>query len=490
MNQFSYSKKIIFLIWFGALLIINFNTFWDPPYWDAIMGIYTQGVWLFHHGFDYSLLLKQPGYHLGGPNISLFCLFAPFFALLLKIFPVSLIFFFFHILVNAMAAFSLLLAQLFFQEKSRFSGWIWCLLILFFPIWNAQTASIYLEISIAFFCILSFYQFYKKRMGLAALFCFLGVFTKEISLIQALAYIVYFFYAGTLTFFLKKNSIFRFLKINFLLTLPVLGIYILKNFQTNNVYCCSSFSLSKFIQSIRSLQNLAPTLLILIILYILCIFLFLKNMQILKEKKSLCELLIIYISGFWVAYFYYDHSLIRYPVVVIIPMVLFIHLVITNYGKLSFLIYPLIILCFLNTYGFGLQKLQKSTSRSGSQLERSREYLIDLKANQRLFSYIEKNHYDDPIIAKYPYVQMLTLPEMGYVTRPMKEVYSSGLHPLITPAKPLSLPYNETKQPLFLYSPTVFENKNNGLFMHPYKEDKILYYDVSLDGAVILYEAQ
>lgn len=48
----------------------------DPPYWDALMGAFPQGVWLAEHGFDVARLLTQePVFVDGGPNVYPFSLY-------------------------------------------------------------------------------------------------------------------------------------------------------------------------------------------------------------------------------------------------------------------------------------------------------------------------------------------------------------------------------------------------------------------------------
>lgn len=79
----------------------------------------------------------------------------------------------------------------------------------------------------------------------------------------------------------------------------------------------------------------------------------------------------------------------------------------------------------LNLNGRLYSPLRSYFSRSGDRLERSREYLQDLWANQAACKLLETKYFDRPIVAKWPFVQMLTMPEMGYVSKSLPNVYSA-----------------------------------------------------------------
>ncbi len=52
---------------FAALLALRGAVLLDPPYWDALLGLFPQASWLARHGLDpLALLREQPGYVEGG----------------------------------------------------------------------------------------------------------------------------------------------------------------------------------------------------------------------------------------------------------------------------------------------------------------------------------------------------------------------------------------------------------------------------------------
>lgn len=80
-----------------------------------------------------------------------------------------------------------------------------------------------------------------------------------------------------------------------------------------------------------------------------------------------------------------------------------------------------------------LPELPGAHRRSGEFLERSRAYLDEIDWQRTLCRILEREAFDRTIVAKWPLVQMLTVPEFGYVTRPLPHVYSAGILPRYAP---------------------------------------------------------
>ena len=154
------------------ILLLNLDRVLDPPYWDALTGVYTQGVWLYQHHFDYRLLAHLPNFTAGGPNIHLFYFFAPLYAALLHVFRPTSVFLIIHLVVmNASAA------GLTFEYailRNRCPPWlalVWIASAACNPIWSGQTASLYLEIPLAAAIAVSLHAAWRRRYALAAGAC-------------------------------------------------------------------------------------------------------------------------------------------------------------------------------------------------------------------------------------------------------------------------------------------------------------------------------
>jgi len=55
----------------------------DPPFWDGAVGVFPAARFLVSHGFDWGLLLRQPRYFEGGPNVHALSLVTAYTAVVL-----------------------------------------------------------------------------------------------------------------------------------------------------------------------------------------------------------------------------------------------------------------------------------------------------------------------------------------------------------------------------------------------------------------------
>lgn len=68
---------------FAALVVLRGAVLYDPPYWDALLGLFPQVHWQALHGLDpFRLLREQPGYVEGGACTYPFSAIPPLLALL------------------------------------------------------------------------------------------------------------------------------------------------------------------------------------------------------------------------------------------------------------------------------------------------------------------------------------------------------------------------------------------------------------------------
>lgn len=64
------ARAAAFGIALGAVLLLYGSALFDPPYWDALLGAFPQGLWLARNGFDgVRLLTEEPSYIDGGPSV-------------------------------------------------------------------------------------------------------------------------------------------------------------------------------------------------------------------------------------------------------------------------------------------------------------------------------------------------------------------------------------------------------------------------------------
>ncbi len=74
---------VVLLAAFALLLILRGAVLFDPPYWDALLGLFPQADWQARNGFDpFQLLREQPRYVDGGACVYPFSALPPLAALL------------------------------------------------------------------------------------------------------------------------------------------------------------------------------------------------------------------------------------------------------------------------------------------------------------------------------------------------------------------------------------------------------------------------
>ena len=198
-------------------------------------------------------------------------------------------------------------------------------------------------------------------------------------------------------------------------------------------------------------------------------------------------LLTVYFGGFILAYFNHELPLPRYLVILIMPLslLLFTHLP-RRMGFWTGVV--LIVLQLLNLWGAFYPEL-KSTTRSGACLERSREYLLDLDANRQLCRWLESNIGNNAIVAQWPFAQMLTAPELRYVSQPLPRVYC----PIPVQAYcrgVVSLDDDPSRIPpgaCVIYADNDFEFAFCRIRLQPQGQAEIIYRDETLSGDLLLY---
>jgi hypothetical protein len=79
---------LVALAAFVALLVLRGAVLLDPPYWDALLGLFPQAHWLAVHGLDpFELLRRQPAYVEGGASTYPFSVVPYLLALLERALP-------------------------------------------------------------------------------------------------------------------------------------------------------------------------------------------------------------------------------------------------------------------------------------------------------------------------------------------------------------------------------------------------------------------
>lgn len=466
-------------------LAANASHLIDPPYWDAVIGVYHQGAWLYRHGIHYLDLLRQPTSLAGGPNVNVFYAFSTLFALLLHVLPLKGVFLFFHLVTIAAAGLSTTLFFLMLRPRvGPVCALGWVLAAALNPIWTGQAAAMYIDLPYTAMAALSLYAFWKKRYAAAALTCLVSYFVKNSALLQAAAYLV----VGLL---LLGRYLWRQRRLSretggplLLLMLPCPLMVLLNHWVPAPPFHGSgplfAMRMFRFIYLARYLYPVVLAQLALATALILYKSVSSGPRRLVVEGGEWWVYLAIYCTGFMAAFIIYPVSLTRYMLYLIFPLAALLALLLQNHRRLSMIL--VLVLCLFNAVnqrGSLLGPIPAFAARSGDRLERSREYLEDLETDRDACRFVERSGFDGPILSKWPFALMLALPELGYVSRPLAGV--------VDPYGPDALP-KAGQTVMCVYSPSIYDTGSPGASLKPRPSDRILWTDRRLPGdPVVIY---
>jgi len=461
------------VFWFGFLVLAAANAAYlvSPPYWDGIVGVYSQGVWLARNGFNLVALISEPTFAEGGAYLNPFLAWAMLFAALSRTLPPPVAFAVLHVLTVGLAA--LTLAACFALLSGRTGprlALLWTVAAAANPVFSGQTAGIYLEIPIAACFALSLVLFDRGRFTAAAAVCATGWFMKDSMLIAAAAYATFALVAIALGRGLGIKAHAPRSPRTLVLAAP-LALMLIASVATSTSTQISDLDLALDLEWLARIawlcfpEQIALTALGLLAAsaWLLCgarpVATETPGHAVQRARdRSMVLLLSILLGGFWASFLLHENPLARYTTLVVVPLALLLAIITASRPRFSASLGGcMLVFGLVNQTGALLPELPFYDSRSGHFLERSREYLADLDANRAMAQLLEEHHGDTVIVAKYPFVQMLRLPEIGYVHRTLPNVVAAGWVPRVTEARPFrgfdSLP----PEALIVFAPNVFE---------------------------------
>ena len=482
----------VFFAAFLLLLMANVSVLQDPPYWDALTGIFSQAVWLKDHNFDYMSLWQQPKWTDGGPRVNILYLLAPAYGLLLKLFDPAWAFGIIHgfnIFCGALT-FTLFYAILcdFIPHRHAL---LWCLAAALDPIWNGQVASLYIEMPQAACYGAVILALHRHGYIRAAIACVLAFLIKSSALLLALAMVVWYgvqYIGRHWPASLPRPAPGHWRAVFTVLPFPV--VYLLSTAFTSDRYQLQ-WHVSRSLFIIKTQIPFQTLTLMGIALALIAVLLKRKwRRQVFGDRAAfdMVTFLTILVGGFWVAFHLYPLSLCRYVTSIVFPMTALLGLLVSRLGSRVpvLLAGMLIITGAANLYGLLLPPLPGPKARSGEYLERSREYLIDLAANRRICRFLEDHHFTRPIVVKYPFAHMLTDPDLGYVRQPLPNIHVAGRRPIFTAARAYEPAISSRASTLYLYAPNVFEYFTRPSLM-PDPNAEIIYVDTALGASIVVY---
>ena len=138
-------------------------------------------------------------------------------------------------------------------------------------------------------------------------------------------------------------------------------------------------------------------------------------------------------------------------------------------------------------------KLPPPRRYSGEFLERSREFLRQIELDRRVATGLSQEAAGTPVVAKWPYVQMLGEPRLGYVRRPLDELYSAGIVPRYLPQvrKYTGKELDTRPETIYIFVCNTFEFfRDFGVPLAPRPGDRVVFAGDDREAPFLLYQRE
>jgi len=423
------SSRIFFLSIFVFLIVTKFNVLFYPPYGDAIGGPFAEGWWLAQNNFNYPGLAEELPYQAGGPRVYFFSIYPTYLALLYKLISnIKTFLVINHMFVYAMAAGIIVCVRNLL--KSQFSSAIAMLgsiIVLALPIFQSQTEAINMELPCLLFSVLAITYLVQRRIVLASLYAVISTLIKGHGLIPSATVII----MTLLLIIFNKNfrrwPVFLSLALVSAISLFKMGSkFFLKDQHV-------SAGMVKLFAGLPSLKIMTLPWIygisLLIFISVLCIkeksF---KNITTALARKYYSVGVIFVCALFWYLMFLnfyavsprYKLALAPYLVMCLIFAVLMIRQV---RSMATYLLFGTILVTSLGSYGLYHYRLPANYHVMS---ERSLQYRNNVKMDMKLAKLLEEEYSQYKVGAPFIMAQMLAMPELGYVSKPL-DVMAYGM---------------------------------------------------------------
>lgn len=496
------SPTMIGLLSFFFMVILNFACLSNPPYWDDIIGLHNQAIWLAKHNFNvFELWESGQNFWDGGSNIYKFGIIPYLYGILYSIFPANIVHSIGHLFnISCLAlAFGVIYTILRKFKIDQYLAFLWCVAVMCEPVMAGRTAALGQESPLLCAAVLSIYFLLNEKYWFGLFFIFAAILVKATGGVLAMAFVVWIL----LDICLAKENWKKYLKNHYLHLITgvfLIAAFLFLSFWDGNKAQNNRILLYELIKNMKyqfpvllPIQFLAFLIMIFVAIWRFVLILKNKSLFNLSQKDKISLLLFIFVSGFWLSYALYYCSLPRYASFIVFPMYLFIALnTFTQNRRLpSLLVFVLLSAGIANVNGFYYWPLKPIQARSGEYLERSREFVEDLWKNQDACRLLETKYFNHPIVANWPFVQMLTMPEMGYVKKALPNVYCAGTAIKYADTKlytaNIKMPYNT----LYIFSANSFSVWSPvSLLPNPGQKYKVILKN-QIDGSwFIVYEKE
>ncbi len=473
---------LVFAVVWIVIAFCNLAYIDAPPYWDDLIGMHAQSMWLVNHDFDILRLWRSPLTYETS-NIYPLGMLPVFFGLMYKFLPPLAVHVVGHLLNMGCLAGCFTIC---YRVVRRYQPWhialVAALAAVTEPIAAGQSAALGQECLLALLTLVSLMFFQRKRYYTAYCFAAAAFFIKYTGIILLLAYAAYWSLVIAL-YYWRRHRLSRLRRqwaVSLLLAAAGIGAMSMWGGMPGGAQ--DNLSIHGLMRILFFCWYYYPLLILKAAVVLLAVSIFWRR------RRQMPPMLpwVIFCFGFLTAFFSHVWPLPRYLLIIIFPLttLLFTYLPrrIVLIGGLA-----VILLQVVNMDG-GLYPKLTRMSRSGALRERSREYLRDLDASRRMCRWIEDNASLRPVIAKWPFVHMLTVPEFRYVSKPVEVFCPDKVHDCCRGVTVFGDNVPRLPQEIMcLYADNDFEYMFGKIRLRPRGAVSVLYADDAEPSTLFLY---
>lgn len=420
----------IFIIGYLALLLLNHSFLFNPPYGNDVTALHRQAIWLANNHFDIiSLWSADQVFPKGGANAYPFGVFPYFYGILYCILSPVTVHFIGHLLNTAfiVAAFSIcyfLIAEI---TGGKLRAFAWSLAALATPVIQGRSADIGHESPLLFGIMLLLLAIFKRRPRVSLCILASLCFIKMSALVICVAFICWLLIIRQLQ--INEFPRRRYIGIAIGSFVVIMFLYSITAYMDRLDFLITREMIFSNLRMIHYLMPLTGISIAGIIIFAVVryrqamkAFLLRDNIE-LAAKDRIMLLLAIMTAAFWLAFILYPDPCPRNAAMIVFPMAVFWGLVQMKH-QLSPVLAVIVTITGLLLAELNIPALPDDKNlQSSDMLERNLAFVSDLNYNLEVCRFIEQNGRNGIIVAQRPFALMLSIPEMGYVRKPLNNVY-------------------------------------------------------------------
>lgn len=493
MKNFRHRNLIIFGTFFAFLALWNREALTNPPFWDDILGLHQQALFLARHHFSYAELAASGNFWTGGSLVYRWNILPWIYGGLYALLPPPAVHLAGHLInLGCLAGSATLLFRLLRRFRCPpFAALAWSAAMLATPLMAAQSAALGQEPPLIFAGTLLLDCVARRRIP-AALGCvaLIGAI-KLVAVIPAVALLLYL----PLAAYVRGEHCRRCLGDAAIAgALAVLGggLLILDSDGAERAPG-GEFWTTLWLKGIEHFTQYFPlTGILLGITLFGTLWYALRGIhrRRLGPLTGFAVFPLLLLGGFWASYLAYSVPLPRYAAFAEPPLFLLLALLCPRRLK-----FPAGVVLFgtglLLASGAFYPQLPPTRRYSGEYLERSREFLVQLQRDRELCRRIEQQLPDTPIVAKWPYIQMLGDPAFGYVEKAHPRLFCAGILPRYLPEVQKFHQSALAKSPnaVYIFACNSFEFfRDFGAPLAPAVGDRVIFAAPDREAPLLLYQ--